>query len=134
MLPAQRIAVGNFYEPLFRFLRPCPAREAHCHVDGFHVPRRYVDHQPLDLPFLHSLQIFADQINVPVLNVVRSRLYNRPRLFYKFREGPLCPFPADPFQQEAGVKLATVYVAFPVFVQGFPVPGRSGQTCQVYPW
>ena len=80
------------------------------------------------------LQIFADQINVPVFNVVRSRLYNWPCLFYKLREGPLCPFPADPFQQEVGVELATVYVAFPVFVQGFPVPGHSDQTCQEYLW
>jgi hypothetical protein len=72
-------------------------------MEAFHVPRWHVDDQAGDLPGVDRLHVFADEVDVPVVDVLGARLDDRPRLPDEFGKVALCFFPLDLRQCAGGV-------------------------------
>jgi hypothetical protein len=58
--------------------RPNPRRPHNRNAGRFGVARRQVDQQPLDLPGRRRLEVFRDEIAVPVLKIGRRGFDDRP--------------------------------------------------------
>ena len=70
---------------------PQPAGERHGDQQGFTVARRHVDEQVADFPAHHGLQMFADGVDVPAVDVRRARLHHRPCLRHELFQMLLGP-------------------------------------------
>ena len=85
MLPGEVIGIADLDKTLLWSLQPGPDGIADGGVDTFHVPRRNIDDQAVDLPEVDGLEVLADEVGVPVLDVGGARFDDRPGLADKLR-------------------------------------------------
>gem|GEM_PF-4251367 len=92
VLRGQALRVTGENPPRFRVANPLPHRPHHRHRDGLHVSRRDVDDESRDLTGRHRLQVLADEVDVPIVEVRRRRFNHMPRLADEVRQLPLSQF------------------------------------------
>ena len=104
MLAAQIVGIADFYKSLFRVLDPRPDGITNGDMDAFHVPWWDVDDQAVDLSEIDGLEVFADEVGVPVLDVGCARFNDWPGLANKLGKAALRPLLFDGGLQRIRVK------------------------------
>ena len=90
-LDRQPLTVTDEHPAAFGRLQPLPYRPHHRHEQRFHVPRRDVDDELLEVADGNRFEVLTDQINVPIREKRRRRLQEGPRLLHEATERPPGP-------------------------------------------
>ena len=104
VLPGKVVGIADFDKTLLWRLQPGPHGIADCGMDAFHVPWWDVDDQTVDLSEIDGLEVFADEVGVPVLDVGCARFNDWPGLANKLGKAALRPLLFDGGLQRIRVK------------------------------